>query len=302
MNSDYSSSLEKIAAEYPRAPRLARAFYSSLVSRCYRLVDIAPGGSKRFLEAYLERFLVEDMKRIFRAKHAGAALDRSMLIGIPEGYDYADLQAMSEAPTLQEAVKSLENTRFRGVADAMVIYQKYNLVSVIEAFLDKIYFDSEVRPCLDAVPRSAGVEEMVGAEVDLMDIKTLTDLKARGVAADEVRGVSFLPFELKAEEVARISEATLDSIPRMLSRTRYADLAQPIQNALDPANDESLDRAIRLEIRRRTKPLMFRWALSLGYVLGYVRDAETEANNLVSIVTGKELGLSESRIEGALCV
>jgi vacuolar-type H+-ATPase subunit C/Vma6 len=202
---------------------------------------------------------------------------------------------------MQDAVKSLENTRFRGVADAMAIYQKYNLVSVIEAFLDKIYFDSEVRPCLDAVPDSMGIEEMVGTEVDLMDVKTLIDLKARGVSAEEVRRAGFLPYRLKAQEVVRISEASLDSIPRVLSKTRYADLAQPIQNALDPAKGEGLDRVMRSEIQRRTKPLMFRWAISFGYVLGYLREVETEANNLISIVTGKELGLGESEIEATLC-
>ena len=184
----------------------------------------------------------------------------------------------------------------------MAIYQKYNLVSVIEAFLDKIYFDSELRPCLDAVPGSGGVEEMVGTEVDLMEVKTLVDLKARGVSADDVRQAGFLPYGLKAEEVARISEASLDSIPRVLSKTRYADLAQPIQNALDPAKAEALDRVMRSEIQRRTKRLMFSWALSLGYVLGYLGEVETEANNLVSIVTGKELGLGESEIAATLCV
>jgi vacuolar-type H+-ATPase subunit C/Vma6 len=47
---------------------------------------------------------------------------------------------------------------------------------------------------------------------------------------------------------------------------------------------------------------MVRHAQLLAYVLGYMGEAETEANNLVSIATGKELGLEELRIERALCM
>lgn len=242
------------------------------------------------------------MKRMLRFKHAGTAVDKGLLIGIPKGYDYVDLEAMSEAPTVQDAVKSLEKTRFQGIADSMAVYEKYKLVSIIEASLDKIYFDSEVRPALDRLGSSAGVDELVGTEIDLVGIKTLADLRTRGVAADAARGVCPLPFYLKADEVARISEASPDSVPRTLSGTRYADVAQPIQTALNATNDESLDRVVKSEIQRRTRRLMFRLALSFGYVLGYVREVEGEADNLVSIVTGKELGLPESKIQAALCL
>ena len=301
MGSDYASSLEGVSTEYPSAPRLSRAFYSCMVSRCYRLVGIAPGGSKKFLEAYLDRFLVEDMKRILRAKHAGAVVDRGSLIPIPTGYDHADLQAMSAAPTLQDAVKSLEKTSYRRVADFMDLYQKHDIISVLEASLDRAYFDSVVRPSLDGAP-SSGVKEMVGMEMDLVSIKAMVDLRARGLASDEVVSVSVTPVGLTVDEVARISDASLESMPKNLSRTPYADLGELLQNAIDPTNEESLDRVMRLEIQRRTRRFMFLYALTLGYVLGYVRDAETEAQNLVSVVTGKELGLSDSKIEVALCV
>ncbi len=301
--SDYSSSLEKVTGENPSALTVSRVFYSKLVSRCYHLVRISSGPSRNLLEAYLERFLLEDLKRILRAKHAGGAVETSSLIVIPKGYDHhIDLKAISEASTLQDAIDLLKNTRFKGVTRLMPIYQKYGLISLIEAFIDKTYYDSEVIMSIGGVPDKSTIKDMIAIEVDLTVIKTLTDLKGRGVAAEAVRSIGFRPMKLKADELVLMLEGNSDSIPEILSRTRYADLSQPIRDALDAGKEESLDHVIRTEIHRRNKSLMIRYAATLAYVLGYVREAETEATNLVSIVTGKELGLPESKIEAALSV
>jgi vacuolar-type H+-ATPase subunit C/Vma6 len=302
MKSDYSSRLEETGTQPPRAANLAKVFHSVLVSRCFRLVELAPGRSKRFLEAYLQRLLVEDMKRIVRAKHAKKDVDTNSLIAIPKGHASVDLQRMSEASTLQEAVESLGNTRFRQVADVLPIYQKYGLVSLVEASINKVYFDSEVRPSLRGVPSQACVKDMVATETDLVNIGTLTDLRVRGIDPEATHGISFAPVRLKASEVKLISRASADSIPEVVAKTRYADLAQPIRDALGTEKEESLEHVIRLEVYRRSKSLMVRYADTLAYVLGYVREAEAEANNLVSVVTGKELGLADTKIASALCM
>jgi len=301
MRGDYGPLLEGAPAEYPSALHLAKVFRSLLVSRCYRLVGIAPENCRVFLEAYLERFLVEDMKRILRAKHAGRVTDKGSLIPIPKGYERVNLQAMADAPSFQEAVGTLAKTRFRGVVDAVSVYEKYHFISIVEAFLDKAYFDIEVRPALGGLPGRPAIGEMIGTEEDLLNVKMLTDLRARKVSVDAVRALSFKPANLTRGELAAISGATPEAIPQMVAKTRYSSLAQPLQDALESGKDESLDRVVRLEIHRRTKSVIVRCADTFAYVLAYFREAETESNNLVSLVTGKEVGLAEQRIQAAIC-
>ena len=302
MRGDYAQLLEKTSAEYPSALHLAKVFRSLLVSRCYHLVGIAPGRSRTFLEAYLVRFQVENMKRVFRAKHSEKVVDRGTLIQVPKGYDRVNLQAMIDAATLQDAVGTLAKTPFAGIADVMPIYEKYRFVSILEAFLEKTYFDSEVRPTLKKLPSQRKVAEVVGTEQDLLNIRMLVDLRARKVAVDAVKALSFMPGNLTDKAVSLISGATPESIPPIISKTPYASLAQPIQDALEPGKDESLDHVARLEVFKRTRAMMMPYADTLAYVLGFVVEAETESNNLISIVTGKELGLSEQRIQSAVCI
>lgn len=299
---DYSARLgEPSSLEGPTAARLAKAAYSLLVSRCRHIAGVAPGRGRDFLEAYLERFTVEDVRRILRAKRAGEDARRAVLISDPKG-GLVDLQTMSEAPTLQDAIDSLKRTRFRAVSHSLAAYLKYGLLSIVEASIDRVYFDSEVRPALHGLPGLQSIEEMLGTEVDLVNIRTLADLRARGVAPDAVRAVALAPMRLTAADVELLSQASPDSIPEIISRTRYGGLTQQVRDALDAGRYESLDHIVRLEILRRTRALMVASADSLAYVLGYVREAEAEANNIVSIATGKELGMPDAQIEAALCL
>jgi vacuolar-type H+-ATPase subunit C/Vma6 len=258
---------------------------------------MCPDTTRAFLEAYFERFFVEDVKRIIRPKYSGAKVDKSSIIPLPKKYEYVDLEAMSEAPTLQDALDMLKNTRFKSVLGVIPIFQKYGLISLLEAFIDKTYYDSEVSPNLEAAPDTESVKEFLGAEVDLQNIRTILDLKARGVPQEVIRSSCPKPVMLKREELTLILSANLDTIPEIVSRTRYGSISQALRDALDVQKDESLERIIRSEIYRRTKLIMTKHAESLAYVLGYVREIEAEANNLVSIVIGKELDVSEPKIE-----
>lgn len=283
---------------------MSRIFYSKLVSRCYHLVGISSGPSRSFLEAYLQRFLVEDMKRILRAKKsAGSQQSQGPLIAIPKPYEYhVDLKAMSEAPTLEEVIDLLSNTKFKRISSLMQFYSKYGYFSLIEAFLDKIYYNFEIYVRLDQMSDKKSMEDVVAIEMDLTNLKLVLDLRGRGVTSDVLQNVSLRPMKLKAGEIKLMTEGNLDAIPEILSRSQYANLSELIRDVLDVGKDESLDRVIRSEIHRRTKALMIRYADTFAYVIGYVREAEAEANNLVSIVTGKELGLSEAKIETMLSI
>jgi vacuolar-type H+-ATPase subunit C/Vma6 len=300
MKGDYAQLLEKTSAEYPNALHLAKVFRSLLVTRCYHLVGIAPEKCRTFMEAYLERFLVEDMRRILRAKHAGNVVERGSLIPIPKGYDRVGLQALVDAATMEDAVGLLAKSKF-ALGEAMPIYEKYRLVSILEAFLEKTYYDSEVRPTLKGLPGQGTIEDLVATEVDLTDVEKVADLRARKVAVEAVKALAHEPMRLTPAQLASISATTPESIPQIISKTRYSALTQPLQDALESGKDESLDHVLRLEVFKRTKAMMVPSSDTFAYVLAYMREAETECNNLVSIGTGKELGLPEARIQAAVC-
>jgi vacuolar-type H+-ATPase subunit C/Vma6 len=242
------------------------------------------------------------MKRILRAKKTGSGIDKISLIPIPKQYNPVNLKALSEASTLPDAVNSLKNTEFSGAVEALPIYQKYGLISVIEGALDRTYFESDVLPSLRGVPDGRHVREMVGLEIDLTNLKTMMDLRAREVGPDAVRSLSLKPMKLKAKEVEAISMARIDTIPDIVSKSHYSSLARPLREALDTGKVASLDRVFALEVYKGTKALMVRCADTFVYVLGYVMEAEAEAHNLVSIATGKELGLDEPKIDSTLFV
>ncbi len=294
--------LDEASAKNPDGLILSKIFYSLLISRCHNLTKMAPGTTRAFLEAYFKRFFVGNVKRILRSKFSGVAIDESTIVPIPKKYGDPDLKAMSDASSLQDALDCLRHTRFEGVLGMMQFFQKYGLFSLIEAAVDKMFYDSELVPSLENVPDNDTVREMVGIEVDLENLKMIVDLKARGVSVDTIQGLWFNPINLRKEELKLISEASFQSLPEVLTRTRYASLAPLISDALDLGKVESLEGTVRSEVYRRTKSSMIKYADCLAYVVGYVNEVEAEANNMVSVVTGKELGLPEAKIEAMLCL
>lgn len=302
MKTDYAPLLKAGDSGSSDAQRMSKVFYSLLVRRCYHLVGIAPDRCRTFLEAYLDRFLLIDMKRILRSKWPGGSLESVALISVPKKYASADLQAMADAQTFQDALKSLGGTPFKETVGSAPIFQKYRLIAVVEASLDSIYYNSVVLPSIEGVPDRSTVWEMVGAEVDLMNIRIITDLRTRGVDPDAVRSLSLTPMGLRSTEISQICRSSVDQIPESIARTRYAFMVQLVKDSIDPSKDETLDHAAKVGLRSLSKGLMTRYADSLAYVLGYIREAEIEADNLVSIVTGKELGLAEPKIAAALCL
>jgi len=242
------------------------------------------------------------MKRILRAKHSGRVIDKGALIPIPKGYEHVNLDAMVESATLQDAVGLLKQSEFEHIADVMPVYEKYHLISIIEAFLERTYFESAVRLTTKRLPGRRRIAVLVGTEADVLGIGMLADMMARKVAVDAIRSVCFMPEKLTAEERELISAANPSSLPQVLSKTAYSSLAKPVQDALESGKDESFDRLARLEVFNQARSIKMPCADNFAYVLGYIIEAETESNNLISIVTGKELGLPEPRIQAAVCV
>ncbi|MEM3715485.1 MAG: V-type ATPase subunit, partial [Nitrososphaeria archaeon] len=84
--SDYGPEISKIPSREINASTLSKVVYSILTSRFYHLITIAPSDVREFLKLYSERFMVENIKRILRAKHSLTKITNEMLIPIPREY------------------------------------------------------------------------------------------------------------------------------------------------------------------------------------------------------------------------
>ena len=101
LKTDYGPEISKISSESINSMKLSHIFYLVLMSRVYHLTRFAPRDVKEFLTLYAERYVVENVKRILRAKRTKSQINANMLLPIPREYALINFSAMVEAPTLQ---------------------------------------------------------------------------------------------------------------------------------------------------------------------------------------------------------
>lgn len=299
LKSDYGSEISKIPSEKLNVLTLSQVVYSVLISRFYHLINIAPSDVKKFLELYAERFVVENIKRILRAKHSLTKITSETLIPIPREYVLINFPAMIESTTLQDSLELLKATKYYQILNWFSLYRKHGIITILESALDKIYFE-KIWKETDRLPDSRETKMIIGSEIDLRNINLIIDLRARDISPETILSVSLRPVRLKDEDIAQMSRARLDAIPDILTRTPYQNLAQRLKEAIESKKLEKIDHIIADEIYNQAKIIMVRYPNSFSFVIGYLIMSEIEAHNLIALITAKELGLKEDEIREAL--
>jgi vacuolar-type H+-ATPase subunit C/Vma6 len=299
LKSDYGSEISKIPGERLNVSSLNQVIYSVLISRFYHLINIAPSDVKKFLELYAERFIIENIKRILRAKHSSTKISSEALIPIPREYALINFPAMIESITLQDSLELLKATKYYQILDWLSLYRKYEIITILESALDKIYFE-KIWKETDKLPDKRETKMMIGSEIDLRNINMILDLRARDISPETILSVSFKPVRLRDEDINQMSRARFDTIPDILARTPYQSLAQRLKEAIESKKLEKIDYIIADEIYNQIKTIMVRYPNSFSFVIGYLIMTEIEAHNLIALITAKELGLKEDEIKEIL--
>ena len=222
-----------------------------------------------------------------------------MLIPIPREYALINFQAMIETSTLQDSLELLKATRYSKVIEKIPTYQRYEVLTVLEALIDKIYYD-ELRVTVAKIPDRSRVEAIIGTEIDLRNIGIMTDLRARDISPDAVLAISLKPFRLRQEDINQIARAKIDTIPDIVAKTPYQRFASRLRHAIEEKQMEQMEQIISDEIYSKAKSIVRERPNSFAYVVGYLIEAEMENRNLILLSTGKELGMEEEKIKSLL--
>lgn len=301
MKGDYAQAVEKALAGTPGARGVARAALSVLSTRCYGLLGYVPARGSRLLEAYLAWFLFEDLKRVLRAKSAGVEVDSGALVPVPLEQDGVDLRTVIDAPTLDDAVAHLQKKGIGGLASHIGDGGGPGGISTAEAAIDRAFF-GRLLSLLPGVPDEGEVKDALVAEADLAGVVAMADLKCRDLPGEAIRSAAFEPVSLSRYQTSSLLESSVDSFSEAVSKTRFSRLAQAFADSLAPGGEGNLDHLMKAELQRQARTATVKAANSFAYVFGYIRRARAEADNIVSLATGKELGLEEDEISRALCL
>ena len=287
LNTEYGKELFMIPKNEVTATKMEHAILKTLVKRSYRLLEITPERERKVLEAFLNRYEVENLKRIIRIKYGEKAPEASkILIPIPQKYRTFNYEAMLEAKGIDEAMEYLVESPFYHIA------LKFRELSVleVEALIDKIYFEKLIKT-LKEEKVNGNIERMIRREIDLKNIERIAIYISKGLVLSKE-----LMIPSGTLSLGRLLEASRVGLD-VLKETPYEDLVIKIEKALLEKRIHKMRVLINKYMYEEAKKTCLRDNIKLGFMVGYIILCETEANNLISIVLGKELGMENEKIK-----
>lgn len=296
LKTDYAAEIGQLPTQERDAATLENVFLKKLVEKFFFVRRAAQGKMQDLLSRYCARFEVENVKRIVRAKHGGQSAEEPNLIPLRREDSLVNFSALLKAKDVDEVASLLRDTPYHPILETLQPYKESGATVILEAVLDKIYFSR----VWDLVGKTHGTRNLIGEEMDLRNLLIVFALKARESSTKVIENAIIpLSYALPKTALRLLLQSRLEDAPNILT-TGYSKLASEAANLLRSGSSLSLERLFFEQLYRDALAALTTHPLQAAYIIAYLLLCECEAKNLVSIVTGKQLNLSEEDISKGL--
>lgn len=282
----------------------------------WRAVDklrrIADDDMRFFIDVYVWRNDIENIKTLIRGKRAGETMTRLRNLFLPGTITKDELVELYSKPDVNVLLKSLE---LPFIAEPERIYTEQGLAG-LEAAMTHGYYSLTHRVARRIADERDLFRQYVLLEVDLMNTLTILKLKRIGSPANAIKPylvdayADMNPAEYTIRHRARkalfqrLTEAKdIDEAIRILEQSRFKDAVKTGIDAYRRTNSLlELEREFQLILLRKATTLTHQQPLSADVVVSYLLAKVIEARNIAMLIKGKELGVSEQFLEQELVV
>jgi vacuolar-type H+-ATPase subunit C/Vma6 len=218
------------------------------------------------------------------------------LIPLEREHTLVNFPALLKAKDVDEVGSLLRETQYHAVLEKIQPYKESGATMILEAALDRIYFSR----VWELVGKIQGTRDLIGEEVDLRNLLTVFSLKIRNVSAKLIDDATIpLSYALPKTTLQSLLQSRIDEAPNLL-RAPYSKLAAEAASLLKSGSSLLLERVFYKQLYADAAAALMTQPLQAEYVIAYLLLCESEAKNLVSIVTGKQLNMSEEQISAGL--
>jgi vacuolar-type H+-ATPase subunit C/Vma6 len=297
MKTDYSTAIGQLPSQERDAATLERVFLKTLVDRFFFVRRAAQGRIQDLLERYCARFEVENLKRILRVKH-GRGTEEPNLIPLPRECTLVNFTALAKAGSVDEAVSLLRDTPYHTLLKRLQPYKESETTLILEAALDNSYFAR----VWELVGNFRDIRDFVGEEIDLRNLLLVLSLKARETPS-RIAEEAIIPIyhRLRKITLRSVLQSRLEDAAKVLA-VPYSKLVSEATRIIREDSSLPLEWLFFKQLYTDAFAFSRTHSLQAGYIVAYLLLCESEARNLVSIVTGKQLGLSAQEISKRLFV
>ncbi|MEM2107030.1 MAG: V-type ATPase subunit [Candidatus Bathyarchaeia archaeon] len=289
LRGDYATEISKLPSREVDSTRLETIFLKTLVDRYFTVVKDARGRIQEFLRAYAARVEVENLKRIFRAKHTGEPVESQNLIPLGREHTTINFPALLKAEDVEEAVTLLKETPYAALSGRLDLYKHLGQPIVLESYMDRIYFE-RVLDKMEGLVDEDSLSWLIRQEIDLRNLLLIFTLKLREATPRIIEDMHIpIYYRLRRGVVRRLIQGKLEDAREILMGI-YSDVANDLSKGEEEYRVETV---ILKRVYEYATFALTNFFMELSYVVAYMLLCEREAKNLVAITTAVDLGVPE---------
>lgn len=300
---EYKAEMLALGTRYSGVDLIENAVSHNLARIYNNIFDFSEGSLRSMIGRYLDRYDLENVKTIVRAKLYGASAADVAEDLVPAGSFSQDfLDELVTAPTLDDAFEALRGTIY-ATAQSILAHKPSDISdwSAWEDLVSRLYYAELLASIPPATDANRLMREFVRREIDIINLKTL--LRAWASKAAFQREI-FLEggYEMTVDELDElVGLDKADLVRRLQDYSFYDDIAGALEKVEETGIGVLVRRVEKVHLLDAARYAHLH-PLSILPILDYVILKDREATNIRLIARGKESGLPTETIRELLVV
>ncbi len=300
---EYKAEMLELGARYSGVDLIENATSLNLAETFSQIYGYSQGSLRAMVGWYLDRYDLQNMKTIVRAKiHGADRADVEEDLVAAGSLDADFLDELVDAPTLEDVFRALSGTIY---ANALSILGKkpsqLENWSDWEDLVSRLYYAELLQSVPPSTEPNKLMRRFIEREIDLVNLKTL--LRAWAAKAKFEREI-FLEGgeELTVEdlhEMVTMEKAAL--LQRLAEYSFYEDIATDLEKLEETGIGALMRRVEKVHLMEASRYAHLH-PLSILPILDFIVRKDREVQNIRIIARGKESGLSTDVIRDLLVV
>jgi V/A-type H+-transporting ATPase subunit C len=292
-DSSYQEQISHLSAPL-MGRKLERAFNENLIETYLKIIAYSPEQAIRYLDLYLSRFELENVKTLIRAANAKLSAEQRLsriYLSVEKYFGHiAVMEEAAKAPAVAQVASAFRNTEYHSaLAMGLKSYQESGSTTIMDIFVDALFYE-RLYTAYERLPKKEKPHAEFYAAIENDSFVLLTLLRGKNLNYDPNWLRLAIPnhyFNLDKKEVESIlTTLNFDAAFKIVQDNYYGKY---FQRAATPeetiANGEKAFREALLQHARRGQ---VRELFNVGSTLGFITLKESEVHNLTAISLGVE--------------
>ncbi len=300
---EYKTEMLQLGARYSGVDLIEMATSRNLAKVYNQLYEYSEGQLRTMVARYLDRWDLQNIKTIVRAKTYGATKAEVEEDLVPAGsFSEEFLRTLIETETLEAVFDDLAGTIYASALDILGLTpSQVRNWAEWEDLVSRLYYQDLLSSIPPSTEANRLMRDWVQRDIDIVNLKTV--LRTWAAKASFDRDI-FLPGGLEMtteelEEMVRFDKAQL--LQRLSDYTFYEDIAADLEQVEATGVGALLRKVEKVHLKQAARYSHLH-PLSILPVLDFIVRKDREVQNIRLIARGKESGLSNDVIRSLLVV